>query len=112
MPYANPADKAARRIAQRATRRQAGLCDRCGKEPAAMGYVHCAPCVVKHRTECWRSGLRKYARDTGNSGLTPHENKCWEFYRVVNAEDLSIEQAAVRFGCTHRTVYRRLGGGS
>ena len=59
MPYANPADKAARRIAQRAKCRQANICDRCGKEPMAVGYVWCAPCVVKHRTESWASRLRR-----------------------------------------------------
>ena len=59
MPYANPADKAARRIAQRTERRQAGRCDRCGKEPAAMGYVWCGPCVIKHRTECCYSRQRR-----------------------------------------------------
>ena len=60
MPYANPADKAAWKKAQRAKRRQAGVCDRCGKEPmAAMGYVWCAPCVIKHRTECCYSRQRR-----------------------------------------------------
>ena len=73
-----------------------------------MGYVWCAPCVVRHRTECWASNLRKYARETGNSSLTRHEKKCWEFYNVVYDQGLSVDEAAVRFHCTPRTVYRRL----
>ena len=58
-----------------------------------MGYVWCAPCVVRHRTESWASNLRKYARETGNSSLTRHEKKCWEFYNVVYDQGLSVDES-------------------
>ena len=62
MPYKAQGRKAAWNKAQRDGRRTAGLCTRCGKHPAARGYAYCAPCVIRHRGECWASNLRRQYR--------------------------------------------------